>query len=139
MKIKKLSWESDFFNKNVFLLEYESDSGKLLTVEEEVDFLVVQGDTCLNQIEINNFRKTYSETKVVYTKNVATELHLLSPNLIDFDAYAIEIQNLYNLAFESGKYSRFKLDTTIDESYFIKLYQLWIDNSINKSFADKCF
>ena len=43
---------------------------------------------------------------------------------------------MYNLAFESGKYSRFKKDKKFSNQQFENLYIKWIDNSLDFNFAD---
>jgi dTDP-4-amino-4,6-dideoxy-D-galactose acyltransferase len=40
------------------------------------------------------------------------------------------------LAFESGKFSRFKLDNNFKQHEFEALYKTWVDNSFSKEFAD---
>ena len=69
---------------------------------------------------------------VIYTicKNEAYK------NFVPTDQLA---NSLFELAYESGKYSRYKQDVNILEDRFKKLYQFWIKNSFNKTFADKIF
>ena len=43
---------------------------------------------------------------------------------------------IYELGFESGKFSRFKLDANFTQNEFEILYKKWVDNSFDKSFAD---
>jgi hypothetical protein len=60
-------------------------------------------------------------------------------SIINFDNLTICKTNFYPLAFESGKYSRFKFDVNFTQYKFELLYIKWIDNSFNKQFADKIF
>ena len=57
----------------------------------------------------------------------------------DYDFNQLGNKLFYPLAFESGKHSRFKLDAQFKEIKFRELYIKWVDNSINKEFADKVF
>lgn len=130
--LKKLEWDSAFFNLNVGELTYDSYS-----TEQDVscfDLLYVlskEATTC----NIPRFTKTFSEEKVKFSKKLQ---QLEAPNSAIcsiFDcSYAIE--DLYKLAYESGKQSRFLLDTKFTKAKFKELYRLWIDNSLNKQFAD---
>lgn len=64
-------------------------------------------------------------------------------NIFDVDKNEIEIysealpsSDLIALAFESGKYSRFRADPNMTENQFQHIYRQWIMNSVNHSVAD---
>lgn len=46
---------------------------------------------------------------------------------------------LYDLAFQSGEYSRYKTDHRFPKGTFEKMYRIWVDNSLNGEFAQKVF
>lgn len=46
-------------------------------------------------------------------------------------------EKLYELAFQSGEYSRFKLDENFEPGTYKRMYSKWIDNSINGEIAQK--
>ena len=46
-------------------------------------------------------------------------------------------EQIYKLAFESGKFSRFKLDNNFQQNEFEALYKIWVDNSFSKEIADE--
>lgn len=46
---------------------------------------------------------------------------------------------LENLAIQVGKYSRFRVDPRIPKEKFLKMYKLWIRNSVNRQLADAVF
>jgi dTDP-4-amino-4,6-dideoxy-D-galactose acyltransferase len=46
-------------------------------------------------------------------------------------------QNLLDLTYQSGHYSRFKIDPNFKSNEFEKLYTAWIEKSINHSMAEK--
>lgn len=48
-------------------------------------------------------------------------------------------KDLLDLAYESGKYSRFKLDPNFSTRVFEDMYKLWLENSINGRLADWVF
>jgi len=135
MEIKKLDWDSDFFNIEIGeLINLNSNQNNnfydLIYVKQLED----------NEFEIENYLNTFKETKIVFKKELSTSKESLSfDNSFDFDTRKIEASLLYPLAFESGKYSRFKLDDRFGNDKFEQLYKKWVDNSINKKFADKIF
>lgn len=132
--VKVLQWDSDFFNLKVGEIWYDENY-------EEGDFsnydlIYVLSDDDF-QLKINDFANTFSETKVIFIKTLELEGDNLSSDVIfKFDELNIGKEELYLLAYESGKNSRFLLDNKFDENHFKNLYKAWIDNSINKKFAD---
>jgi dTDP-4-amino-4,6-dideoxy-D-galactose acyltransferase len=86
-------------------------------------------------LKIPNFENSFSETKVVFIKNTET-YQQTSKLILKVDEVSVTKEQLYLLAYESGKNSRFLLDNKFNENLFKNLYQTWIDNSINKKFAD---
>ncbi|MFY7743622.1 MAG: GNAT family N-acetyltransferase [Flavobacterium sp.] len=134
IKAKRLDWDSEFFNLEV---------GELITDTSETfkigdfDLIYVKSNE-KKEIELNGFEKSHSENKVVYHKNLV-DFHPINTQVIELSETNYSLDELNQLAFESGKHSRFKLDNKIDKRKFEELYELWVKNSINKSFADEVF
>jgi len=138
MKLKKLDWDSQFFNLEVAELNLEKElildesylDYDLLYVKQEKEFELV----------IPSFEKTFLETKIVFSKkienvnNVSDDENVFLLNEVNYS-----ISTIYDLAYESGKFSRFKLDTNFKENDFKSLYKTWVDNSLNGLFADDVF
>lgn len=134
IKAKRLDWDSDFFNLEVGELNIDnSDSFEL----GNFDLIYVKSNE-KKEIELNGFEKTHSEAKVVYYKNLV-DFNQINNQVIELSEANYSLDELNQLAFESGKHSRFKLDDRIDNRKFEELYELWVKNSINKSFADEVF
>lgn len=133
MNVKKLEWDSDFFKKRI---------GEILINEANPlisgnDFDLIYVKSVENDIvEIENFKQTFFETKVVFAKKIAEKEQPTDTNIISFSNTNTNEEILYNLAFESGKFSRFNLDENFSLKEFHDLYKKWIDNSINKQFSD---
>lgn len=133
MMIKHLVWDSSFFNKKIGLLELSNDSN-FSGIQNDFDLIYVVSDQDI-AIEIKDYKQSYSENKIVFTKKVVQKNGSKDANvfLVLEDSTREEI---YGLAFESGKFSRFKLDPNFDQGEFEKLYKKWVDNSFNEEFAD---
>ncbi|WNM20347.1 GNAT family N-acetyltransferase [Flavobacterium capsici] len=138
MEIKKLEWDSNFFGFPVgdLLVECETSDSKVFN-SDFFTFFQVRSKYPLNIIS-ETHSLSHWEIKTIFSKNLdkSSEIKI---DIIDFDDSKINEKLLYELAYESGKFSRYKLDKNIPNNKFKKLYQLWIKNSVNKSFADKIF
>jgi len=135
MGIKRLDWDSDFFGFEVGEIFDE-------TIIEGFNKykLVIAKQSKEKELLIKNFEKRFQETKVIFKKKLSiNNLNANSDSIIDFDNSPICSTFFYPLAFESGKYSRFKLDVNFTQKKFELLYSKWVDNSVNKQFADKIF
>lgn len=139
--IERKSWDSDFFGYEVG--QFRIDSNK------EVDF-----DQLLD--ESKNFELTYVVSSMELPIKRSLELVDIKvtwdkpcKGIIQFedsrDGYLIEEFNnsihsyneLKELTFLSGKYSRFIIDRNFHNNEFLKLYKEWIDRSIDHSIAEK--
>ena len=133
--INYLDWDSNFFEKKIgeFSISSEDDLN-LECVEFDLVYVKQKEDF---HVEIPNFKQSYSENKVVYSKKLSkSQIGLeLNPIVSTFDV-DFNIDVIYDLAFESGKHSRFKIDPNFTESGFKSLYKIWVDNSLKKEFAD---
>lgn len=128
--MRRLEWDSAFFNLEVGEIENGDDLNK--TNYSNFDLLYVKTS---EEISLSYFRLNYEENKVVFEKHI-TALEDESNKIKSFSKVAYNIEEIYDLAYESGKYSRFLKDNLFGESNFKKLYKEWVDNSITKKFAD---
>ena len=127
--IRRLEWDSKFFSLNVG--EWEEGAGGSA---ETFDVIYVKSADSKSP-EINGYQKTFGERKVVFAKALSGGPG--GPSNIRQAGKEDNITVLYELAYESGKYSRFRLDEHFSLYDFEKLYRAWIDNSLNGTFADE--
>lgn len=130
MAVNRLDWDSDFFGFEIG----EYVLGDELTQTERYELVYVKGNIDFT-IEISGFVPTYSETKLVFQKHL-NQIREESTSKITDSVADFSIDTLYQLAFESGKHSRFNKDPNIKDSDFKRLYRQWIDSSLRKEFAD---
>lgn len=134
MKVKSLEWDSHFFKKKIgeiFIAEEK------ITVIDECSYdLIYVKSTKEISLKINGFLRDYSETKVIFSQDGLKPLQLMDECVVSVFDTNIKKEDLYKLAFESGKFSRFKLDKNFEQDTFKKLYKQWIDNSFKKILAD---
>lgn len=131
--IKILDWDSNFFGIKIGELIYEPH----VNLENSIHFDLLYVKCNENfELEITNFTNNFSETKLTFIKKLI-ENHFESFNIFSVDEIDYQTNDIYELAFESGKYSRFFLDKNFKLNKFQELYRKWVDNSILKIFADE--
>jgi dTDP-4-amino-4,6-dideoxy-D-galactose acyltransferase len=131
--IKLLEWDSSFFNRRIGLLDLNRGFPNFKDLNDW-DLVYVMSDEDFT-LDINKFNRTYCETKVVFSKMIIESKEPIDENIIVAKKNDNK-REIYNLALESGKFSRFNLDKNFKRAEFKKLYYKWVDNSFNKEFAD---
>lgn len=127
--ITELPWDSEFFNLKIG--EWNADDDGIPLVDL-YDLLYVKSMHDKHHI-LEGFEHRFSETKVFFSKKPDESANLQSnvrPAILNDD-----LEVLYNLAYESGKYSRFRLDSGFSNDKFRQLYRAWVDNSLNRKIA----
>lgn len=128
--INKLDWDSDFFGKRIG--EWQTDTPP----DAKEGFEVVYAKSSKPILKpLEGFEKSHDETRVVFTKKLQNARKVRN-TILAFAGSGFNKEDLYPVAFESGKYSRFKLDVKFGEESFKKLYTVWVDNSVTGKFAD---
>ena len=128
--IKQLEWDSSFFQLKVGEVNIDEDD-----LENAGDFDLIYAKTVNNTKPIvSGFETTFSENKIVFNKILRFKSNVTVDVTSLYDNSGNDV--LYELGFESGKYSRFKLDPGFEDKSFRDMYKLWIDNSLNRKFAD---
>lgn len=134
MKIKRLDWDSRFFNLEIG--GFEANNIKIdATVAKDFDLIYATSHKD-NPLEIKGFEKTYTETKVVFSKYNLKGITEKQPFVSSFNKMGLSCDALYPLAFQSGVYSRFYWDKNFSDAQFKALYMKWIDNSLKTDFAE---
>ncbi|WP_432712531.1 GNAT family N-acetyltransferase [Pedobacter sp.] len=131
---RELTWDSNFFHKKVG--ELTLDNGHVETFPK-VDLLYVKSK---NETipEIKGYHCRYAENKVVYTKEL-TDSGARHEKIHSISKKPYQVEDLYQLAYITGKFSRFNLDPNIPEADFTRLYRTWIDKSISGENATDLF
>ena len=131
--INKLDWDSTFYGLEI--AEYFIDTQSLLDIQYKYDLIYVLCETG-KEIILKGYSESYKENKIIYFKKLFNLNELDKKEVISFSKTNFSRDELYNLAFESGKYSRFKKDKKFSNQQFENLYIKWIDNSLDFNFAD---
>jgi dTDP-4-amino-4,6-dideoxy-D-galactose acyltransferase len=134
--IHKLDWDSDFFNQKIGEIILDND----VEINDVLDFdLIVIKQKQDYKLSILAYQETFQEVKITFSKIISQNSLIFENSVLDSDMKPINEKDLFSLAYESGKHSRFLLDTHFEHEDFKRLYEQWIINSLNKKFADKVF
>ena len=142
--IKYLEWDSNFLGfrvgsisqLNTEILEHELGNAKL--EKYKLIYLFAEADCFLSEDFLQKYNGKLVDRKVLYVHELSdqaianhdqTNLYT-SPEVSD---------DLLRFAYESGKYSRFKLDKNFTPEVFTNMYKLWIENSVNGQMADRIY
>ncbi len=143
--VEYLPWDSDLFKKKIGKYTIDSEKDKI-EFKEVLDIAHKKGFECIYVFDPYNFIAdvkitgtdiTLVDTKINYHLPILSSTEILNSSNFSRIENTNEYTQLYELAFESGKYSRFKTDSHFSNQDFKRLYQKWIDNSINKKIADE--
>ena len=142
-----LAWDSQFFGLKI---------GKISITPASADSL----NTVLETARIHHYDLIYAFTDVrvilpistlqTYNGRFVDHKLVYEHTLISTDSPAFQQTicvftanddpgRLYELAYQSGEYSRFRVDPAIGETNFQRLYGQWVDNSISGGIADAIF
>lgn len=134
MKIKFLDWDSRFFNKKIGLIDIK-EKIEISSYLKGFDLLYVKQIEDVH-FEIEGFKQNHTETRVVFSKFISKSCFPINNSIFSAFNTNENREQIYKLAFESGKFSRFKLDSNFKQHEFEALYKTWVDNSFSKEFAD---
>lgn len=125
-----LDWDSRFFHRKIGRLsvceEIEVDEIDMLCREYDMVYLF-----CVKEIMVNK--------NCLLVDKKRTYLHespQMKPRSPFVKNYVGNPEALYDIAFQAGHESRFKVDPAFSEEEFERLYTAWIDNSLQGVMAD---
>lgn len=145
MVIQVLPWDSAFFRKKIGAIFLDGnlipDREEILSSGKESSFDVVYG--FLHVMEGKNYnpeeyRTDYRTTNVTYSQNLIGQEYIIWPQIKTADPYK-DLNALKELAYLAGHSSRFLKDKNFGENAGKSMYDVWIQNSLNKEIADEVF
>ena len=124
MEIRKLDWDSYFFGFPVgyIFIDKEPSFNFSKILNSDIYTLIQIKSKQLINIISETHSLSYSEVKIIFSKNLS-EISDIDIHIIDFDDDPVNENSLYSLAYEGGKYSRYKRDENFSDSMFKKFYQ----------------
>lgn len=133
--IEKVNWDSDFFRYPVGSLEVTSNSLEDISHEnlnrQDYRLLYIYSKSELSGYAHFNM----VDKKITYKKKLCVDQGKKS--LVEFDDNKHKYTELLELAYLSGKFSRFRTDKNFKNDEFSRLYKTWLDRSLAKDIAFK--
>ncbi len=133
--IEKLIWDSSFFGYPVGRIYFESPKNidlKSLQLQSK-DYKLVY---VFSKEELIDERFQLVDEKVTLTKNIYnSSSQLIYKYCQPFHDSEINFEQLLELAYLSGQYSRYRLDPNFVNDEFKRLYNEWINKSLKKEIA----
>jgi dTDP-4-amino-4,6-dideoxy-D-galactose acyltransferase len=145
--IQYLSWDSQFFNRKIGKIETEAqESQHLIDALKEARkenyqllYIFSQNNNLLGNSTFNGFAVQHVDLKRTYSLEInGTVSEPSDPNIGIFQS-GDDASVLYELAYQSGEYSRYRVDHQFSENGFKKMYRQWIDNCLTGQMADAIF
>lgn len=129
--IRTAEWDSEFFEYPVGKLYLEKKEN--LRLEEfksqSKNYSLIY---VFSEVELDDFPGLrLIDKKVTYSKEIQECAEM--KDISDFNMKSDSYDQLLNLAYLSGKYSRFKKDENFHKGEFEILYRNWLNNSIDKN------
>lgn len=137
MEIIHLKWDTDFFGYNVgkLLLEDNGLNEEILR-NNDCRLLYIYSNAAIEKEELLKFKLFLADEKTDLITQISDLTFDKSKNDSIKELFSID-QNLLDLTFQSGHFSRFKIDPNFKNNEFENLYSAWIEQSINHSMAEK--
>tara|TARA_B110000902_G_scaffold256045_1_gene322234 strand:+ start:613 stop:1314 length:702 start_codon:yes stop_codon:yes gene_type:complete len=136
--IKSLPWDSGFFDLRIGLMEIDLFDhiamAELQSNQSNYDliYVFVPTKTALLEAKIEQYANLkVVDIKVTYSKEIDT--HGIDDATICIYTDTEIQEKMYDLAIQSGEFSRFNLDQGFNVDQFISLYRTWVESAANSN------
>ena len=136
IKIENLEWDSNLFQLSIGKIEIKDKVScniflnSNLIEKESFDLFYIFDYLC-NENLISKFNKNIVDEKITYCQTLKNDSIYIPDENISSILNTPLIDKILDLAFQSGEFSRFRIDPKIGIDNFEKLYKIWIENSLN--------
>ncbi len=136
--IEKKEWDSDFFG--ILVGSIKLDQIQKLRKIDLLSLGVNRFDLVylLSSTPIRTEANLFSDCKIEFKCAIEQAPEKSDSAILPYDGES-DFDMLLSLAWQSGAYSRFKLDTNFEAGKFEQLYKEWLSKSIDKQLADEIF
>ena len=129
MSINKLDWDSNFFGYTIGRVDVESPKAfdfpkfKKNAAAYKLVYLFADQKIESSKVQLVDTKLTFSKQLEHANLDETNEVSIFTKGKDDFE-------KIEKLALQSGKYSRFKIDSNFKNNEYELLYKKWIRNSI---------
>lgn len=142
-EIELLTWDTDFFQKKIGRIDYSEDTDLSSLLQQarsegyELIYVFCNGSLFLSPEVLEKYNVSLVDRKVIYENNKLITKELGFP-LEEYSSMEVN-EELEQLAFVSGHYSRFRTDIRFHPDDFYRMYSTWIVKSVSHEIADKVY
>ena len=140
--IQNLKWDSDFFGFPVVLIDCAGIDNKIISqailkcrnLKIKLIYLFINPNDEENIKTIQSLGAYLVDRKVTFSmplKNFVND-ELLNCSIISTNKFTSKLESL---AWQSGEYSRFRVDAQFPKRIFERLYSQWLRNSLDRKIA----
>lgn len=135
MLIKRLDWDSNFLGFEVGKLQLETNEpiGTAVLRNNDFKLIYVFSDTPLTWETMSGMDVRLVDVKVNYQKEELA--HIGKDNMIS--SSMTWSKKMQELAYQSGEYSRFKIDDNFAPAVFLEMYEIWLKSSLSHGIASE--
>nr|WP_295923786.1 GNAT family N-acetyltransferase [uncultured Dyadobacter sp.] len=143
--IQYLSWDSQFFDRKIGKIETEGqEGGRIMDMvkqaeNENYQLLYIYSKNLLDNAAFNGASFQHVDLKMTYSMEINGAVPVPQYPNIEILQRGNDGSVLYELAYQSGEYSRYRVDRRFGENDFKKMYRQWIDNCLTGEMADVVF
>jgi dTDP-4-amino-4,6-dideoxy-D-galactose acyltransferase len=137
MDITQLKWDTDFFGYKVGTISLNDNNlDENLLLNNDFKLIYLFSKESLSEDLVKKHNLFLSDEKIDLILNVSNLNfnNFENENLVELTKLD---DNLLDLTFQSGHFSRFKIDSNFKNNEFERLYTAWIEQSITHKNADK--
>lgn len=147
LDVQLLSWDTRFFGYAIGRIDLHfCNETALETVLKKARrqgfrllYVFTASHTVLSQALLHRYTGSLVDTKVTYSYALEpSEVAVTTAPISEFSTDQ-DVSPLYELAYQSGEYSRFNIDPAFGAENFKRLYRQWIDNSLSGQAANATF
>jgi dTDP-4-amino-4,6-dideoxy-D-galactose acyltransferase len=143
MMIKRLDWDSDFCGYNVGEIEGSLIGEEILATARKSNYKLLYFKIGENDEETIAKAKVLggfnADKKILYLQDILKLPDFDIPDFVFSFNNAVIPNDLYDLALQSGIFSRFKTDKNFINHEFERLYRIWIEKSVAGTLAKEVF
>jgi len=146
MEIQYLPWDSNFFNFKIGKIIIQDDNNfdlntfKEIVAKDQYDLIYIyKYNSLLKQNIIFSLNLDLIDIVVEMSKEFSSQSIYKRPFELKNTLTKKELAESYLIAEQTSLVSRFHKEPMIADFLTKKLYREWVDNSLNKSFADGIF
>jgi ribosomal protein S18 acetylase RimI-like enzyme len=145
LKYEILNWDSDFFGMKVSrIAEPSLKADELADILSELKHKRVKlvywpANRRCEDDDVKRLCGHFVDEKTTFAIDFGTLSfdNFISTDIVESYTQLMPISDIEGLAIESGKYSRFAVDTNLPREKFVDLYKIWINRSLSKEIASE--